>query len=136
MTDFDLHLHEAAEAGDRESAFQLGWNYFQRQANDQDAREAVRWWRRAADAGHPWAQQNLATAYLRGALGLPKDPQEAFFLFRLAAEQGHGVSQKELGLMYEMGYGTAKNLETAAYWYTRAAKQGIPEAQHNLGVMY
>ena len=136
MTDFDLQLHEAAEAGDRDAAFQLGFNYFRRKANDQDAREAVRWWRRAADAGHPLAQQNFATAYLRGELGLPKDPQEALTLFKLAAEQGQGVSQKELGLMYEMGNGTAKNLETAAYWYTLAAKHGISEAQHNLGIMY
>ena len=136
MTDFDLELHKAAESGDRDAAFQLGWNYFRRQADDQDARETVRWWRFAAAAGHPLAQQNLATAYLRGELGLPKDPQEALTLFKLAAEQGHGGSQKDLALMYEMGYGTAKNLESAAYWYARAAKQGLPEAQHNLGLMY
>ena len=34
------------------------------------------------------------------------------------------------------GQGVAKNLKTAADWYTKAAEQGHAKAQFNLGVMY
>ena len=45
-------------------------------------------------------------------------------------------AQNNLGVMYEMGHGVAKDPVEAVMWYRRAAEQGDTHAQHNLGNMY
>ena len=54
----------------------------------QDYREAVKWFRKAAEQGHAGAQANLGFMYDRG-WGVPEDDREAVKWFRKAAEQGH-----------------------------------------------
>jgi uncharacterized protein len=50
----------------------------------QNAVEAVAWYRRAADQGHPDSQASLATAYAEG-VGVPQDLVEAHKWYSLAA---------------------------------------------------
>jgi len=53
--------------------------------------------------------------------------------FRPLAERGDPEAQLNLGLMYEMGWGPARNLDAAAAWYRKAAEQGNHFAQDSLG---
>jgi len=55
---------------------------------------------------------------------------------RPLAEKGDPRSQYAMGVLYENGYGVAKDLKQAAAWYLKAAKQGNSDAQYNLGAMY
>ncbi len=55
---------------------------------------------------------------------------------RPLAEKGDPRSQYGMGVLYENGYGVAKDLKLAAAWYLKAAKQGNTDAQYNLGAMY
>ena len=54
----------------------------------QNHREAVKWWRKAAEQGHPGAQFSLGSSYFLGN-GLPKDYAKAYMWLCLAKEQGH-----------------------------------------------
>ena len=52
------------------------------------------------------------------------------------AEAGDAEEQRNLGAMYELGFGVAPNDVEAARWYRKAAEQGNAAAQRDLGVMY
>ncbi len=87
-------------------------------------REAVKWYRKAAEQGYAKAQYNLGSMYDMG-LGVPQDYEEAVKWYRKAAEQGYAESQRRLGYAYER----AKDREEAAKWYQKAAEQGDYFAQ-------
>jgi TPR repeat protein len=53
---------------------------------------AVKWFRKAAEQGHAWAQCNLANCYYNGK-GVEQSYEEAMKWFRKAAEQGHADAQ-------------------------------------------
>jgi hypothetical protein len=61
--------------------------YFSGEGEAQDYGEAVRWFRKAADAGNTLAQVSLGDAYHDGK-GVPQDYAEAVRWFRRAADAG------------------------------------------------
>jgi len=73
-------LRLAAEAGDAKAAYQMGVISLSEEASHgPDGREAVRWWARAADAGHPLAAVRLEQLYRAGGHGLAADAKQADF---------------------------------------------------------
>ncbi len=94
-------LRHAAQLGDVESQFQLGWQYSQRKASDRmdgfhyNPRLALHWYRQAARQGHAVAAYNLAVIYAQGR-GIAADPVEAYAWLDYAADEGHGASQNLL----------------------------------------
>ena len=58
----------------------------------QDYREALKWYRKAADQGNAAAQRNLAVMFGEG-LGVPQDYAEALKWFRRAAEQNDAAAE-------------------------------------------
>ncbi len=58
--------------------------------------EAVKWYRLAADQGHPFAQLRLGICYENGC-GVPQSDSEAVKWYRLAADQGNSYAQFNLG---------------------------------------
>jgi TPR repeat protein/CHAT domain-containing protein len=97
--------------------------------------EALRWYRRAADHGHTFAQYNLGVMYSKGR-GVTRDDAEALRWFRKAADQGSAEAQTGLGVMYYEGRGVGQDYIEAARWYRRAAVQGYVYAEFNLGTMF
>jgi len=97
--------------------------------------EAVRDLRRAAEMGHPKAQNHLAVCYKLGR-GVPKNDSSAVKWLHQAAEQGEVDAQYNLGIAYMEGTGVGKNEAKALEWYKKAALQGKVSAQFNLGVYY
>ncbi len=96
---------------------------------------AVRYLRRAAEMGHPKAQNHLAVCYKLGR-GVPQNDSSAVKWLHQAAEQGEVDAQYNLGIAYMEGTGVGKNETTAVEWYKKAALQGKVSAQFNLGVFY
>lgn len=78
--------------------------------------EALKWYRKAAENGHPQAQYLMGRGYHTGK-GVPKDQTEAFKWWRKAAEQGHATSQFNLGVMFFRGRGTSQDFSEAARWF-------------------
>jgi TPR repeat protein len=84
---------------------------------------------RAAEAGLPTAQADLADMYLKGELGAP-DLRRALPLLEAAAAANHPVAQFQLGQFYETGAPplVPQDLEKARELYAAAARNGMPEA--------
>jgi|GEM_PF-1289588 len=101
----------------------------------QDYKEALKWYRKAAEQGYVTAQYNIGIMHVRGK-GVNQDYEEALKWFHKAAEQGNANAQFSIGVMYERGDGVKQDYKEALKWYHKAAEQGKAEAQHNTGVMY
>lgn len=55
--------------------------------------------------------------------------------FKNLAELGHIRSLFNVGLMYDQGWGVARDPYMASTWYRLAAMRGDPRAQYNLGLI-
>jgi TPR repeat protein len=86
----------------------------------EDDAEAVKWYRKAAEQGHEFAQYNLGLMYANGR-GVAADKNEARKWYRKAAEQGHAEAQYDLGVAYRFGTGVPEDYVTAYAWYSVAA---------------
>ncbi|WP_281409554.1 CHAT domain-containing protein [Rhizobium ruizarguesonis] len=75
-------------------------------------------------------------AYLARALVKAKRETEAFKLLQGVRQSGSAALQAFLGLMYDDGYGVARDYAEAVRWYRMAAEQRHSTAQVNLGLMY
>ena len=125
-----------AEAGDREAQYEMGCRAQHGSGGvPRDLAEAVRWYRRAADAALPAAQYNLGVM-LVGGLGAEKDETEAARMFLRAAERGLAPAQYALSVLFDQGVGVERDPAQAFEWCRKAATQGHADAQYNMGVSY
>jgi uncharacterized protein len=85
--------------------------------------DAVHWFEKAAQQGHPDASLALGTAYFLGR-GTTLDYSKALHWYTQAAEFGDVAAQYLVASMHESATGTSKNLDTALMWYIAAARQG------------
>lgn len=98
--------------------------------NRGDYATAVVEWRKAAIAGDPDAQFNLAQAYKLGR-GVPVDLPMAESWYRKAALQGHPQAEDNYGLaLFQDG-----KRDEAVPWLEKAVARGEPRAQLVLGTM-
>ncbi|MEJ2200278.1 MAG: tetratricopeptide repeat protein [Desulfuromonadaceae bacterium] len=125
----DLRL--AAEQGDCNAQYELGYRVLKAKGQKPDYREVVKWFRRAAEQGHAEAQYGLALRYLFGQ-GVEKNFSVAVDWLQKAAEQGHADAQLSLGLRYYWGQGIDKDHELARHWFEKAAAQGQAEVRQYL----
>ena len=102
----------------------------------QDTAAAAAMYRRAAEAGLPTAQADLADMLLRGEVG-PPNPKAALPLLQAAAEANHPMAQYQLGQIYETGQDglVPVDIEAARKLYATAAGRGVKEAGDRLTVI-
>ena len=93
------------------------------------------WLEKAAVAGHPMAQQNLALFILQGAV--PGEQTKAVELLRKASDAELPQAQYTLGILTFMGQaGIKANPQTGLALIQKAANAGLPQAQNDLGTIY
>jgi len=97
--------------------------------------EAARWYTKAADQGHAYAQCSLGGLFLEGR-GVAKSDVKAALWYRKESDRGDAYAQSILGLLFSEGRGVVQSDSKAVHWYRKAADQGNPAAQHNLGGFY
>ena len=114
-----------------ENYFKLGLKCY----SSEDYKEAVKWYRKAAEQGYANAQCNLAECYYYGN-GVARDDKEAVKWYRKAAEQGHARAQYSLVECYYEGNGVARDYIEAIKWCRKAAEQGQADAQYKLAECY
>jgi len=104
---------------------------------DKDEAEAVKWYRKAADAQNPAGMVHLGYMHESGRGGLPKDEIEAVKCYQKSANAGDLLGMRNLGVMYATGRGglTKDNAE-AVKWFQKAAAGGHLRGMNNLGAMY
>jgi TPR repeat protein len=111
----------AASQGDRQSQYTLGRIYEKGKGVPRDLDAAVKWYRHAAEAGHPDSQYRLAVAYAYGLGGLMKDDARAAQWLERAARGGNRRAQKQLAQAYEQGlFGLPRDQKLAQHWHARA----------------
>jgi TPR repeat protein len=98
---------------------------------EKDPKGAEDMYERAAEAGLPTAQADLADMLIRGEAG-PPDPKRALPLLEAAAAANHPLAQYELAEFYEVGQLVPQNLTVARNLYAAAASHGMKEAQARL----
>lgn len=128
-------LKTKAQAGDAAAQTRLGWAYQKGTGVKADMKEAVKWFRKAADQSAPEAQDALGEMTQAGQ-GTKRDLNEAIRLYRLAGDKGNVAAQYNLAYLYEQGMGVDKDEKQAAHWYQLAAEGGDPVAQYDIGQRY
>jgi TPR repeat protein len=140
----------AYDAGDKPRAFQI-WSAIADQdvaamrnvammlrrgeGVKQDLPAAEAMYRRAAEAGLPTAQADLADMLLKGEVGGVPNPKAALPLLQSAAAANHPIAQYELAQLYETGQGVPQDLEAARNLYVAAAGHGMTQAQDRLKII-
>lgn len=109
-----------AEEGDPAAQYRYGVTCAQR---EEDA-EAVKWFRRAAEAGNVDAQGSLAFMYASGR-GVARDDVEAATWYRRAADRGSAEAQYNLGIAYATGRGVAQDDLAAHVWVSLALSRTL-----------
>jgi TPR repeat protein len=101
-----------------------------------DAREARKWYAKAADFGYVPALNTLGLAAQAG-VGGPKDLKAARDYFQKAAEEGYVPAQFNLAkLYYTGGEGVAQDYKLAGAWFAQAAKSGHADSMYSMARMY
>lgn len=95
---------------------------------NKDYKNAVVWFKKAAEQNHTGAQYNLGVMYSLGQ-GVIRHYKEAVQWYTKAARGGDTEAKYKLGYMYSYGYGIGKNFKKALFWYSEAAREGHARAQ-------
>lgn len=133
MIDYTRHL---ASLGDADAQLTLGNWCMEGKIVKRSPKEAVRWFRLAADQGNKAAQYVIGICHHKGQ-EVDKSDKEAVRWFRLAAHQGHGPAQHMMGMAYFKGRGgLVKSDEEALKWFRLAAEQGDQWGQLCMGIFY
>jgi len=126
---------QAAGRGDVSAISNLGFMYAKGIGIEQNEKDGVEWYHKAAELGHVTSQFNLGVMYAKGR-GIEQNYIESLKWYKKAAEQGDLTAQATVGMMFAKGIGCEKNNEVALHWYQKAASKGDVKAQYNLGNMY
>ena len=125
--------------------YNLGLMYAEGRHVALNIKEAVVWFRQAAEKGLPEAQYDLAGIFEEGGLGVVRNLDEAVRWYRRLASQDfrwpdlHPLVTKTqfvLGEFYEQGLGVPQDDQQAAAWFESAAGRGHGHAQLSLATMY
>lgn len=142
----------AYDAGDKARAFAI-WNRISSQdlaamrnvammlrkgeGVKQDLPGAEAMYRRAAEAGLPTAQADLADMLLKGEVGGAPNPKAALPLLQAAAAANHPIAQFQLAQLYETGQDgvVPRDLAQARSLYAAAAGHGMKQAEDRLKLL-
>ncbi|MFV2053385.1 caspase family protein [Aliiroseovarius sp. YM-037] len=124
-----------ADTGDTRSMLGLAYMRLNPNVNTFDPESAVGYLTRAAEAGAPEAQFELAKLYERG-IGVEPDPARALELYRAAAEQDFADAINDLGFFHHQGsLGLIPDPQRALTFFERAADLRHPQAQFNFAAL-
>jgi len=101
----------------------------------EDSKEAVKWWKVAAEHCHERACVKLAECYHLGD-GVDKDFGEAMRLWTQAASKGNSEALRVLGVLYFQGKFVEKNYGRAIEYLESSAQKGDVSAMTTLAVYY
>ena len=125
--------------------YNLGLMYAEGRHVAPNIKEAVVWFRQAAEKDLREAQYDLAEILAEGDLGIVRNLDEAVRWYRRVASQDfrwpdvHPLVTKAqfvLGEFYEQGLGVPQDDQLAANWFESAGARGYGHAQLRLATMY
>jgi TPR repeat protein len=105
-----------ADQGNAEAQYDLAVMYQKGNNVTKNAKQAFKWYKKAAGQGHAKAQYNLAEMYQKGD-GVLTDYNKALHWNQEAADQGSIEAQYKLGIMYTSS--DLKDLAKAKFWFEK-----------------
>jgi len=120
-------LEQLALNGDAEAEFKLGQFYQNGQNHFDNAKNAAKWFKKAAEHGSTEGAYQYGMALLKGNGVLVNYP-EALRWMEKSARLGYPRAQFELGNIYRFKIGVDADIKQAYLWYSLAAAQGLAEA--------
>ncbi|MEZ0222997.1 MAG: tetratricopeptide repeat protein [Alphaproteobacteria bacterium] len=127
----------AAENGDPQSQFVLGYAYMHGNGVQQNNKEASKWFLKAAEQGDPRAQYALGVLYAEG-MGVTQNYKRGLHWFLKATEQYsivQALAQYAVGRLYAEGKGVNRNYHEAKQWFHKAIDSNF-SARHGIGCFY
>jgi TPR repeat protein len=103
---------------------------------NQDDKQAVKWYKRAARTGSIKAINALIEIYTLGRGNVEQDYEKVAKWALKAIEKGDNNAIFTLGYLYSMGSGVKKDDKKAVILWTEAAEKGNKEAWDYLGLYY
>lgn len=128
-------LVDAAKAGDANALFEIGARFTDGRGVKQDAAEAAKWYKLAADAGLAPAEYRYANLLEKGT-GVARDLPQALSYYRKAADAGNASAMHNLAVLYASGAAGQADYASAVQWFTRAADHGVADSQFNVAILY
>ncbi len=126
------YLNESAEMGDVHAAFQLGMIYYNGKFVEQDYKKAFDWYKKAAERKFT-DKKNHGLEVIFGQVVVYGEMYTR--TVGQIMKRNSFVSrdaQFYMGLMYETGRGTEKDMELSKKWYQKAADAGDEIAKQRL----
>ncbi len=129
-------LHEAANEGSIKAYYGLYVMNHGAASLTPDSEVALNWLIKAAEAGEPRGQSQLASFYRKGII-VAKDVNKALYWYKEAIKNDSDSARYNLANLYLDGLdGVTKNTDTAIDLYLTAAKQGHDDSKVALGGIY
>jgi len=128
-------LKRHAEQGDQQAQLALGRRYRDGIGTPRDYAEAVKWYRRCADAGNAAGMDNVGFMHLRG-WGVPQDSNIAVAYFKAGAAGNNAQAIFNLGKCYFSGLGVEQDYSRAIEAWRRAAKGENVHAAWRLAMLH
>jgi len=100
-----------------------------------NVKEAVIWYKRSAENGHPEGQYYYGSCFEEG-LGIPINFIKATNWYKISGNSGYGLASYHLGKCYQRGYGVPVDISKAKYWIEKSAQQEFDKGQYLLGWFY
>lgn len=124
-----------AENGNGWAMAQLGWAYLQGIGVRENATEAIKWYKRAAELGDSHSMHNLGIIYHNGKATRRNGPV-AIEWYKKAIEAGNSAAFFSLGLVYFDGELVDRDPKAALSHFKQGADLGDPASMYMLALMY
>ena len=119
-------LKQAAELGNAESQYNLGYCYQSGIGVEQSSEKAIEWYSKSAEQGWNDGLYAMMMAYGSGN-GVQQDFNKAFSFALKCAENGDGTCMFNVINCYKEGMGTDKDIDKVLEWAIRLGKLQNPE---------
>ncbi|MCL2074412.1 MAG: sel1 repeat family protein [Marinilabiliaceae bacterium] len=113
------YLLELAEKNDKDAMVSLGSMHYEGKGVQQNYKEAVKWYERAAEELDAYGLCYLGYCYYYGR-DINIDYEKAYSCFSQSAFLGNANGMFKLGDMYYYGHHVKEDKEAAFYWYKEA----------------
>ncbi len=127
-------LRHSAGKGVASAMFEVARRYQNGKGVKKNYKEAVKWYRRAAEKEYAPAQYRLGTLYERGR-GVTKSIENARDWYRRSAKLGNVKAMHNLGVIFSGQKKIRPDYALAIQWFTKAAKYGLADSQFNLAII-
>ncbi len=124
-----------AEKGEAKYQYAYGVCYENGWGVEQNPKEALSWYRKAAAQENGPAFNSIGNFYRTGT-GVTADPKKAFEWYQKGTQNKDVQAMLNLGNCYYYGMGTKKNEQAAVKWWKEAADNGNAYAQAQMGDSY